>query len=546
MTFISLASSICTVHILILVLALSVRSEFVSDDSQSVLADRRLLTFGLVTDSHYDTFPAGEKAPWQPLAHWFHEQRKRTTTTSKRRYDIALDKMEETVGVFNRLFLTDGGGISGEEHPRDAKPSMDEDDLRGKGRGPVNPFASIGHRPRLDFACNLGDLVNNDLMWNLKPILDSFGKVKSPHFHLLGNHDYRAHNDRFGKVNITQHRWLQNKMVGKDNEWYFSIDYAPFKLIFINSMIMEPEGTDAAKRKVHLQWLEQRLTEAREGKLAVILFAHIPIGVETNVMGPILKSFNDVVIAAFFGHDHKGGYVQQGNIHSVTINGQIETLINAFAIVEVFADRIELTGFGRVPSRVMRIGSEKVREWLSSYRGNLWHDLSKVGFQALPSERLWMSESESGKPEILQIPPPLSLNIPAYKKPLIPYVSPNPGNTRFLSEVYSKWPRVVRMAPAIEEPVDLNSANEGQPVFLKDNEHVKGFSPKKSEDHTQGSQVTKMMSNTASSGTSILRQVSDPPTDLSSDPILFALYISTLVTFMLGACIIIRRLRRRF
>ena len=58
----------------------------------------------------------------------------------------------------------------------------------------------------------------------------------------------------------------------------------------------------------------------------------------------------------FFGHHHKGGYmIQEGYFHTTIIQGQIETMTNAFAVLEVFKDRMELTGFGRVPTRVMKL-----------------------------------------------------------------------------------------------------------------------------------------------------------------------------------------------
>jgi len=91
------------------------------------------MTIGLVADNHYDTFPAGEKAPCEPMPHWLREQQQRTTTSTKRRYDIAKDKMDEAIDVFN-------------------------------------------NHAGMTLVVNLGDLVNNDLMWNLKPILDAFNR----------------------------------------------------------------------------------------------------------------------------------------------------------------------------------------------------------------------------------------------------------------------------------------------------------------------------------------------------------------------------------
>ena len=531
----------------------------------------RLITFGLVADSHYDTFPAGEKAPWEPMKHWLQEQAQRTTTHSKRRYDVAKDKMEESVEVFNKLYHDGGQGPLWPAHLRLGTHRNDS-----ATKEPVNE-TEPGRR--MDMVVNLGDLVNNDLMWNLRPVLDVFNRARAAHYHLLGNHDLRAHNDRFGKVNLTQQRWIQRKMLnnlGSDGNpssssatavqqqpgWHFSIRYPPFfRFVFIDSMVMEPETPDKRKRDAHLAWLRSELQAANDsGTEVVILFAHIPIGVETNVMGPTIRAFDSIVIAAFFGHNHKGGYLQQGNIHSITINGQIETLVNAFAVAEVFPDRLELTGFGRVPSRVLKVTSPEALRRLSGKpffeglggrgvgsvvysvvdaegrgpttlplqcwwlpetptgdamwrrRPDLRHMIAepqgaavaaasgivatnKAGtdagtdgqplrFQPLPPPQLWR-DVDIGR-EHLQKPPPLLLNIPSYKKPVLPYVDANPGGTDLYTSVINKqeWrSHRKRVAPAAEDPVQLNdavvggkgAAGEAAALILKDNTAVQGI-----------------------------------------------------------------------
>lgn len=379
--------------------------------------DVPLMRIGLVADNHYDTFPAGEKAPWQPLPHWFQEQIRRTTNVNKRRYDVARDKMDEAIDVFNRV-------------------------------------------ENMTMVVNLGDLVNNDLMWNLRPILDSFNRATAPHYNILGNHDLRAHNDRFGKDNKTQHNWIREKM-GTGDEWFFALSYPPFKLIFVDSMIMEPENKNMTRKREHIAWLEAQIEEARRLQQVVIVFAHIPIGFNTNpFLGPVMKSYEHI-IAAFFGHDHKGGYIKQQGTHCVTLQGQIETLTNSFAVVDVFVDRIELTGFGRVPSRVMALEPATVallrgfrREALPPERFNL----AAQGHQPQPPELLWRNE-------VLQKPPPLQLNIPNYRKPTMGATEPNPGDTQFLRFEYKSWPRRLR-TPSPEEPVDLTSAKNGHPTIL--------------------------------------------------------------------------------
>jgi hypothetical protein len=58
------------------------------------------------------------------------------------------------------------------------------------------------------------------------------------------------------------------------------------------------------------------------------------------------------VVAYFAGHDHAGGYAVDGTVHHVTVQGMVEApRRNAYAIVDVFDQRIRIHGFGKVPSR---------------------------------------------------------------------------------------------------------------------------------------------------------------------------------------------------
>lgn len=289
----------------------------------------------------------------------------------------------------------------------------------------------------------------------------------------------RSHNDRFGRGNRTQESWLMSKMGLK--EWFYEIDYAPFMFIFLDSMVME-EPASNPKRKQQLAWLKETLLKAKELKRVVILFGHISIGLQTSPFAPILKEYPHIV-GGFFGHHHKGGYtLQDGYFHTTIIQGQIETLTNAFAVLELFTDRMELTGFGRVPTRVMKFEKQETRELIAEYflssasassasvvtnndQESLVKKLvgkvsKKHGYEELviggKHQPAASPEEVFPKSEILQLPPPLMLNIPGYRKPLIAAAEPNPGETRFLKKVYSKWPRRVKtLAP--EPAVDLSS-----------------------------------------------------------------------------------------
>lgn len=58
------------------------------------------------------------------------------------------------------------------------------------------------------------------------------------------------------------------------------------------------------------------------------------------------------VKAWFNGHDHKGNYGVQEGMHYATLHGMVDTPdTNAYALVEVYADRIVVVGSGRETSR---------------------------------------------------------------------------------------------------------------------------------------------------------------------------------------------------
>eukprot|EP00758_Cryptobia_borreli_P005082 Tbor_TRINITY_DN4727_c1_g1::TRINITY_DN4727_c1_g1_i6::g.16891::m.16891 len=524
----------------------------------------RLLTFGLVADSHYDTFPAGEKAPWQSLNNWYKHQRDQITLGDGRRYDLNKDKMQEVVDVFNKLY--DGDKMTSELKQH----------AKSETEGRIYGRLSGNESRRMDLVVNLGDLINNNGMRNLKTIMDIFNEIKAPHYHILGNHDLRGHNDRFGKVNKYQHAWIRHHMLNngmpndnghiqggtdrnnstmddENHRWFFSIRYPPFfRFIFVDSMVMEPKSPDKQKTEDHILWIKRELQAVRETKHeVVILFAHIPIGLATNVMGPTLKEYDDIILAFFHGHDHEGGYTKQGNVHSIIIQGQIQGLVNAYAVVEVFPNRLEVTGFGRVTTRVLPFESKEALARLHhatdeiqravkglvqhppinsnghpTISGPWWESVpagdagsmnkecykrpdlrytyaeplfpsvsnnesnksrQRLLFRPLPSHLMWKginskeselerdsggSTSDSGtKPEKeLKKFPPLLLNIPNYRKPLIPYVEPSPGTTLLLTEVYNKWPKRVRKRTVSEAPVHLNDGSPHQrPVWLVNN-----------------------------------------------------------------------------
>ncbi|TNN04224.1 hypothetical protein fugu_001253 [Takifugu bimaculatus] len=117
--------------------------------------------------------------------------------------------------------------------------------------------------------------------------------------------------------------------------------------------------------KKQLSWLDSVLTSTDERHEKVTIACHLPVHPNSTDPLCLLWNFDEVlavirshssVVCFMAGHDHDGGYYfdEDTGIHHVTFEGVIETPpdSNAFAIVSVYEDRMELKGSGRVADRV--------------------------------------------------------------------------------------------------------------------------------------------------------------------------------------------------
>ena len=55
------------------------------------------------------------------------------------------------------------------------------------------------------------------------------------------------------------------------------------------------------------------------------------------------------------GHNHAGHYLDSEGLHYLTLDGMVETKdTNAFAIADLYSDRLEINGFGRQGSHILK------------------------------------------------------------------------------------------------------------------------------------------------------------------------------------------------
>jgi predicted phosphodiesterase len=285
-------------------------------------AAKPVLTFGVVTDVQYADSP----------------------TQGKRQYRESLPKLERCAADFNKM-----------------KP---------------------------EFVIHIGDTVN-EAFSSYDAVMSLFEKLSMPRYMVLGNHDMAA--EVGSKAKIIARLGLDKLGSGKG---YYDFARAGWRFVVLNgneiSIVGNAPGSEerkAAEALVadlkkkgakntgmyngavgpqQLAWLKETLAKADAAGERAIVFCHFPVYPpggsnlwnDTEVVG-ILEAHK--CVAAFFcGHAHGGGYAQKGNLHFVTFKGMIEADPTAYALVEVFADSLKVTGFGTEKSRELKFNAAVV------------------------------------------------------------------------------------------------------------------------------------------------------------------------------------------
>lgn len=234
-----------------------------------------------------------------------------------------------------------------------------------------------------DFVIHLGDTIQTGLA-SFEAALPIFAKVKAPVYYVLGNHDFGvAEADRgkvLGKLGL-------DKLGG--GQGYYDFARTGWRLVVLNgndlSVIARspdsPEGKAAAALMMdlrkkgapnaaawngavgpqQLEWLKKTLARAATAGERTIVFCHFPVYPpgRSNLWNDaeVVEALESAkgVVAYFCGHEHQGGYAQKGPIHFLTFKGLVEADPTASALVEVFPDCLKVTGFGREPSRLLKM-----------------------------------------------------------------------------------------------------------------------------------------------------------------------------------------------
>ncbi|NTJ41635.1 phosphatase [Agrobacterium larrymoorei] len=270
-------------------------------------------------------------------------------------------------------------GIVADPQYADIAPRPDMDRYFAASKDKLARAIDTFNGENLAFVVTLGDII--DRGWeNFDAILACYDRLKHRSVLLPGNHDFAIEPEYLPKVHAR---------LNMTTPWHtFTVGQFRFVVLDGNdvSLFAPPledprralaqQRLDALKQTgalnaqdwngsfsdEQLGWLRATLAAADAANESVIVLCHYPLYPENahNMWDApeVLKllAAHESVKAWFCGHNHDGNYGMIGNTHLVNFKGMVDTPHqNSFAIADVYADRIDIRGFGREFSRSLAL-----------------------------------------------------------------------------------------------------------------------------------------------------------------------------------------------
>ncbi len=235
------------------------------------------------------------------------------------------------------------------------------------------------NRHDLAFVVTLGDII--DGLWDsFDAILPVYETLRHPRYFLLGNHDFAIPPEYLDAV---------ASRVGMP-AFHYDFAHAGHRFILLDgnevSLFSSPQGHprrqeaksllkrlnasgainaqrwNAAMGEAQFAWLRETLDRAKANGEKVFVLNHYPVfprndhnALDSERIVELLSG-SDHVLAYFSGHNHNGNFGATGGSYFVNFAGMVDTAdTNAYAMVAVYPDRLDISGFGREPSRTLTL-----------------------------------------------------------------------------------------------------------------------------------------------------------------------------------------------
>jgi 3',5'-cyclic AMP phosphodiesterase CpdA len=240
------------------------------------------------------------------------------------------------------------------------------------------------NRRQLAFVIQLGDLIDGRdsdeaTLADLQAVLAVYRRCRGPTRHVLGNHDFSLPREEIlarlgldaGHDTFAAGGW---RFVVLDSLDVSVCGRRPGSPPYREAETWLPAHPRAAHPNAlpwngglgadQLAWLRATLARTGAHGERVIVFSHLPLLAAASQPSLTLWNAAEVrsvleesgcVVACFAGHDHAGGYARTHGIHYVTLPGMVEAPPggNAYAVVELTGEKMEIHGRGTVESRTL-------------------------------------------------------------------------------------------------------------------------------------------------------------------------------------------------
>ena len=229
----------------------------------------------------------------------------------------------------------------------------------------------------IKFVVGLGDLIDRNIS-SFDSVNSILSLSKTDVFQVIGNHDLEVEKEYLeevpGKLNLKK-TWYSFEM----NGWRFIfLNGNDITFQSNNNETVEKAKTITAELKhknkpnyyewnggigeEQLRWMENELKKGQKKRQKIILFCHYPLLPyeahslwNSDEVLHILEKYDNVK-CWMNGHNHSGNYFFSKGIHFLNLKGMVETeKTNAFAIVKVSDNYIEILGFGNEPKRMLQL-----------------------------------------------------------------------------------------------------------------------------------------------------------------------------------------------
>ena len=244
--------------------------------------------------------------------------------------------------------------------------------VRKYSLSPKKLTACVEHynKMELSFVVHLGDFIDRDFA-SFDKVVPIYNRLKAPHYHVLGNHDFSVADDKKALVpaklglkqryyDFVHHGWRFIVIDGNDvslHAWPKDDPRTNAASAYHRSLKPRPPSWNGALGDEQLKWIEAKLQAAEKAKERVMLFCHFPVYPKNGhnlwnagALTSLLARY-PCVAAYLNGHNHAGNYGQRDGIHYLTLKGMVDTEQTSYSVIEVYPDRLVVKGFGRETNR---------------------------------------------------------------------------------------------------------------------------------------------------------------------------------------------------